>query len=270
MKASELLSGTRVWKDELPYLGVRYRFLKVLVTGALGSIGSVLVKTLEEHGALVDSIDSDENRVSENPKCRLGDARHANLETYRFVFHCAAYKHVVLGEKYPGAFIRNNVDVVQDMLGRLPTKTRFVLISTDKAAGDSFMGKTKREAEAKVSSARQTAVRLCNVVGSRGSCIWRWRNDSDIKVADGDVRRFWIQPEDAVQAILRAGTMLPGVYTVWDPPEIPLRDLAECFDKIPEPMPLRPGETEREVLYNSKWEKPIFTEVDYLRRIEKA
>ena len=99
------------------------------------------------------------------------------------------------------------------------TSTRFVNISTDKAADPvSVLGYTKRIAE-RLTAARRRAgpsgtylsVRFGNVLGSRGSVLGAFRAQIEqggpITVTDPDVTRYFMTVEEAVQLVIQAGAI---------------------------------------------------------------
>ncbi|MBK8030098.1 MAG: SDR family NAD(P)-dependent oxidoreductase [Chloroflexi bacterium] len=127
----------------------------VLVTGAAGSIGSELSLQMASyrptHLILLDSNESDLHDVQLDLRLQyrdlqitpiLGDITQpaelkAVFEQYHpeIVFHCAAYKHVPMLERYPHKAIQANVFGTKNLaeLAHQFQVERFVLISTDKA-----------------------------------------------------------------------------------------------------------------------------------------
>ena len=150
-----------------------YEFLhgkKVLITGAGGSIGSVIAEQVAAHepnqlilfdvyeNSIYDIEHELKNKYPElNLVVLIGsvrDSRRINqvFETYRpeVVYHAAAHKHVPLMESSPNEAIKNNA------IGTYKTAyaamrngcQRFVLISTDKAVNPTnIMGASKRICE---------------------------------------------------------------------------------------------------------------------------
>lgn len=214
----------------------------VLVTGAAGSIGSVLVKALATAGVrrlvLLDSserslfelhsrMQSEADPVPYEPLLgSVDDQGLMNMIMSRFrpdlVYHAAAWKHVPLLESNPVAAIRNNVlgtyALAQSALrGGARNVT---LISTDKAVNPrSVLGVSKRIAELIVVSlsrraCQMNAIRLCNVIGSSGSVVPVFQNqiseNKPVTVTDPDARRRFMSPRQAVQAILACGALRVG------------------------------------------------------------
>ena len=202
-------------RDSIPpdpkLLGPGIRGAAVCVSGAGGSIGSELCRTLlllnPRRLILLDvsepalySIEQ-ELRGSANTSCELipvlGSAADAVFLQKLFaahevqvVFHAAAYKHVPLVEANPIAGLANNA-LSTRVLCRAAVASdvgQVVLISTDKAVRPSnVMGATKRlaemiiqafakEAEQKASASQGSKtifsmVRFGNVLGSSGSVV---------------------------------------------------------------------------------------------------
>ncbi len=150
-----------------------YEFIhgkKVLITGAGGSIGSVIAQQVAEHEPeqliLFDMYENNIYEVEQDLKTAypdlnlvvligsVRDSRRINqvFETYKpeVVYHAAAHKHVPLMETSPNEAIKNNA------IGTYKTAyaammngcQRFVLISTDKAVNPTnVMGASKRLCE---------------------------------------------------------------------------------------------------------------------------
>jgi len=209
----------------------------VCIAGAGGDIGSALVKALaHEKLRLIILLDSSEHGLFEiqrqmeatHPATRceyvLGSVQDKALLGAVFdrlrpqiVFHAAAFKHVRLLEHSPAAAIRNNVlgtyALVRTALHHGIEK--LVLLSTDKAVRPhSVMGVSKRIAElVTVSLSCETfgasAVRLGNVIGSRGSVIpifiEQIQRGGPVLVTHSEAARYFLSREEAVAAILAAG-----------------------------------------------------------------
>ncbi len=155
---------------DLAAVGAMLNGQVVLVSGAGGSIGSELCRTIcRFEPAQLVLVDKAENAIFEIerelrrsfPGIKLipaiGDISDAVRVEQIFndylpsvVFHAAAHKHVPLAESNPGEAIRNNVfgtKTLADAAAASGVKN-FVMISTDKAVNpSSIMGATKRCAE---------------------------------------------------------------------------------------------------------------------------
>lgn len=214
----------------------------VLVTGAGGSIGSALVRSIAtESPELLILLDHSEQNLYEieselsalSPVPRfvavLGDIADHELvsslfEEYRpsFVYHSAAFKHVPLMEANPFAAVRNNA-IATWHLTRLAAGhhiPQFLLISTDKAANPrSIMGASKRLAELAVlrwnsPGTKCSAIRLGNVLGSHGSVVPLFLRQiaqgKTLTVTHRDVSRYFLTMEETVQTIFRVAAIGAG------------------------------------------------------------
>ena len=217
-------------------------FLKnqtVLITGAGGSIGSELARTIISLGLkkliLLDiSENSIFNLANELKKqvqqkktilicCNLrnGDELEKVFIKYKpdIIYHAAALKHVFICEENPTEAIRTNIFGTYS-LANLSEKYQvkcFVLISTDKAVNpSSVMGATKKFAETIIqskdrfskSATRFITVRFGNVLGSQGSVVPLFKKQiaggGPVTVTNKDVTRFFMTINEAVALVLNA------------------------------------------------------------------
>jgi len=212
----------------------------ILVTGAGGSIGSEIARTVSRFGPrrllLLDRAENPlfyvMNELLERmPNVALvpivADITDAQRIRSVFlehrpaaVFHAAAHKHVGLMESNPGEAVKNNVHgtrIVAEISSELGAET-FVLISSDKAVKPaSFMGASKRIAEHYVrglgerSSTRFLTVRFGNVLGSAGSVVpifkEQIRKGGPVTLTDPQMRRFFMTIPEASQLVLQAAAM---------------------------------------------------------------
>ncbi len=216
---------------------------RVLVTGAGGSIGSVLCRTILGYDpARLIMLDHDENALHrlqlsidgrallESPDLVLCDIRDREairtiFEATRpdIVFHAAAHKHVTFLERFPAEGVKTNVGGTTNVLTASAESgvERFINISTDKAADPiNVLGTTKRTAERITAHFDATAsgpylsVRFGNVLGSNGSVIPTFmeqiRNGHPITVTDPEVTRYFMTTEEAVLLVLQAATLGEG------------------------------------------------------------
>ncbi|HEX6739043.1 MAG TPA: SDR family NAD(P)-dependent oxidoreductase [Vicinamibacteria bacterium] len=259
---------------------------RVLVTGAAGSIGSEICRQVARRGpeALVLA-DINENDLyflyrdlqQAHPGLPLfaevADIRDAaRLEQlgrrYRVqdVFHAAAHKHVPLMEEAPEEAIKNNVLGCLNVVNMAESvgASRFVLISTDKAANpSSVMGASKRIAEMIVRSRAGrgrgafTAVRFGNVLGSAGSVVPLFKQQiaagGPVTVTHPECRRFLMTIPEAVGLVILAGLGGYGDLCILEMGEpIRILDLARLMITLAGLVPdrdvpivftgLRPGE----------------------------
>ena len=216
---------------------------RVLVTGAGGSIGSVLCQHISRFrpGELI-MVDRDEtglqhtqlaisgNGLLSTKETVLTDIRDADairrvFEEYRpdVVFHAAALKHLPMLERFPEEGWKTNVLGTQNVLEAAAAVNveRFVNISTDKAANPtSQLGYSKRAAEkltawmGQQTGKRYLSVRFGNVIGSRGSMLPTFTSliekGGPVTVTHPDVTRYFMTIPEACQLVLQAGGIGSG------------------------------------------------------------
>ncbi len=273
----------------------------VLVTGAGGSIGAELCRQIARVGperlVLIDHAEDNlfeierelvEDRHALNTCAVLADCKEEErmrevFAQYRptVVFHAAAYKHVGLMESNPVEAVRNNAlatRVMARVAGDIGTKV-FVLVSTDKAvAPATVMGASKALAEWAVEAADRrypetsfSAVRFGNVLGSSGSVVPIFRRQiaagGPVTVTDSQMTRFFMTIPEAVQLVIRSGSLARGgevfVLDMGDP--VSILDLAKDMIRFAQLEPgkdiaieiigRRPGEKLHEELFNA-YERP--------------
>ena len=242
--------------------------LRLLVTGAGGTIGSELARQLAECEpeslGILDHSEYALFRIERELRerwpslkieslladvTRRADVRSAvgSLRPHA-VYHAAAYKHVTMTERCIVPAARANVlGTLETVLAAREAGARFVLISSDKAAEPrSVMGATKRMAEMVALSAggrlfRPVAVRFGNILGSSGSlveimarCIAEGRN---IPLTDPDATRFFMTAGEAVSLVLKADHIGRRSEVFWLDMGEPLRigDLADRLIGIATP-----------------------------------
>lgn len=200
----------------------------VLITGASGSIGSELAKQIylmtpkkllildNNETGLFDLWDEIPKAIPILTNIQNNISLTVIFEKYKpqAIFHAAAYKHVKMGELFPGEMFRNNVVGTANLLYKEFEK--LVFISTDKAVNpDCIMGKTKLECEEMcLKDDRCIIVRFGNVLGSRGSVIPIWQKQLEegkpLTVTDKRMKRFFMTIPDACSLILKAAEIGKG------------------------------------------------------------
>jgi FlaA1/EpsC-like NDP-sugar epimerase len=299
---------------EIASVGAYLAGRRVLVTGAGGSIGSELCRQISRVApselVLLDHAEGNlfeiqrelvEDRHVLNAVAVLGDCKDEArmrevLTEHRpeVVFHAAAYKHVALLEADPVQAVRNNAlgtQVLAQAAGEAGVQV-FVLVSTDKAvAPTTVMGASKALAEWAVEAANArypgtafASVRFGNVLGSSGSVVPIFRRQiatgGPITITEPEMRRFFMTIHEAVQLVIRAGSLATGgevfVLEMGEPVSIlelardmirfsglePGRDIAIDF------IGARPGEKLNEDLFNA-YERPSATEAQKIMRAER-
>ena len=311
----EDMLGREPVRMELERVGAYLEGEVVMVTGAGGSIGGELCRQIARVGprrlVLVDHAEDnlfeilrelEEDRHVRMAVPVLGDCREEERMREVFaehlptlVFHAAAYKHVAMMELNPVEAVRNNA-LATRLVARIAGESRvgtFVLVSTDKAVKPAtVMGASKALAEWAVDAAaarhpatRYATVRFGNVLGSSGSVVPIFRRQiaagGPVTVTDPRMRRFFMTVPEAVQLIIRAGSLGEGsgqvfVLEMGDP--VRIIELAETMIRLSGLEPerdiaiqivgARPGEKFNEDLFNPD-ERPQPTPAQKILRADR-
>jgi FlaA1/EpsC-like NDP-sugar epimerase len=303
--------GREPVRMEVEHVGGYLTDRVVMVTGAGGSIGSELCRQIARVGpsvlVLVDHAEDNlfeierelvEDRHVLNAVAVLADCREEErmrevfaLHRPNVVFHAAAYKHVALMEGNPVEAVRNN-SLATEVMTRVAGEalaTAFVLVSTDKAVEPAtVMGASKALAEWAVEAADQryrhtvySAVRFGNVLGSSGSVVPIFRRQiaqgGPVTVTDAEMTRFFMTIPEAVQLVIRAGSLAEGgeLFALEMGEPVSILELAEDMirfsglepgrDIAIEIIGPRPGEKLHEQLFNA-YEKPEPTPAQKIMR----
>jgi len=214
---------------------------RVLITGAGGSIGSELSRSILQFNPrtlIVFDIDETEifhllNNLEFSKKeiiPVIGDIKDESKIAFVFkgfspqiVIHSAAYKHVPILEQYPEEAVKTNIFGTK-VLAELSLEhnvEKFVFISTDKAINPtSVMGATKRVGEELLKIFNQKnktkfiSVRFGNVLGSRGSVIPLFKEQikkgGPVQVTHPDMKRYFMITSEAVLLVLEASAVGQG------------------------------------------------------------
>ncbi|HEY1523612.1 MAG TPA: nucleoside-diphosphate sugar epimerase/dehydratase [Solirubrobacteraceae bacterium] len=287
----------------------------VLVTGAGGSIGSELCRQIARVGprqlTLVDHAEDNLFEIMRELEgerhvrmatavladCKEHDRMREVLLQHRpaVIFHAAAYKHVTMMELNPVEAVRNNTlatDLMAQLAGQLGVGT-FVLVSTDKAVKPAtVMGASKAIAEWAVEAAavrypqtKYATVRFGNVLGSSGSVVPIFRRQiaagGPVTVTDARMRRYFMTVPEAVQLIIRSGSLGQSsgqVFVLEMGEPVKILDLAETMIRLSgfEPerdiaiqiVGARPGEKLSEDLFNP-YERPQPTPAQRIFRAQR-
>lgn len=244
-------------------IGEIFRNKKILVTGATGSIGSELVRTLLKYDpAVIRVFSNDENAQFDmeeelkghtNLRFFVGDIRERErlrraVDEIDMVFHVAALKHVPLCEYNPFEAVETNVIGTQNLLQVAMDEEveKVITISTDKAVNPvNVMGATKLLAERLTiaanyyKGARRTVfscVRFGNVLGSRGSVIPLFNRQiqkgGPVTLTDPDMLRFVMSIEKAIELVIKSAQIAKGgEIFIFKMPALRINDLAEVMIK---------------------------------------
>ena len=211
---------------------------RVMITGAGGSIGSEIARTVLRCEAaqliLIDSSEYNLYMIGEELSSPMVNLRLVSVTDQAainavfdefapdIVLHAAAYKHVPLVEKNPKAAVINNIFGTKTCIDAAIAHNcpAFVLISTDKAVRPtSIMGATKRVCElylqnVEPKNTRLAAVRFGNVLGSSGSVIPHFRKlieqGKSLTVTHPQMTRYFMLTSEAVMLVLQAASVAKG------------------------------------------------------------
>lgn len=240
-----------------------YKDKVLLVTGGTGSFGNAVVKRfLETDIKEIRILSRDEKkqddmrRLYKNDRLKffIGDVRDRNsivdaIKGADFIFHAAALKQVPSCEFYPLEAVKTNIigtSNVLDVASAYGVK-KVVVLSTDKAAYPiNAMGMTKALME-KIATAKALSIgddgmivcktRYGNVMASRGSVIPVFReqmmNGYDVTVTDGNMTRFMMSLDDAVDLVMYAfKNGKQGDLFVQKAPSATINTLVEAMAKL--------------------------------------
>ncbi len=239
----------------------------VLVTGAGGSIGSEICRTLLKfkpkrllllghgensiyliHQELLKTCGEIELIpiiADVQDKKRLLEIMFEYQPTV--VYHAAAHKHVPMMEGNPKEAVKNNIYGTRNVAeaAKQTNVERFVMLSTDKAVRPTnIMGATKRICEMLVTSLNEPGktkfcvVRFGNVLGSRGSVVPLFTKQiqagGPVTVTDFRMTRYFMTIPEASRLVIHAGTLAQGgeIFVLDMGQPVKIVDLAERMVKL--------------------------------------
>lgn len=239
----------------------------VLVTGAGGSIGSEICRTLLKfkpkrllllghgensiyliHQELLKTCGEIELIpiiADVQDKKRLLEIMFEYQPTV--VYHAAAHKHVPMMEGNPKEAVKNNIYGTRNVAeaAKQTNVERFVMLSTDKAVRPTnIMGATKRICEMLVTSLNEPGktkfcvVRFGNVLGSRSSVVPLFTKQiqagGPVTVTDFRMTRYFMTIPEASRLVIHAGTLAQGgeIFVLDMGQPVKIVDLAERMVKL--------------------------------------
>lgn len=242
--------------------------MTILITGCAGTLGRAFARYLKKDHHII-GVDNSEWAVAEFeeefkddiPKkieIHLNDFNNwrYHQEPVDLIIHCAAYKHVNLGEKNVHTFIENNVTKTGKLFAEAYKHGADILfISTDKAVEPiSTYGFTKALGERLAKHYNGYIARCGNLLSSSGSVIPVWEkaihDGKPIPITNVKMKRYVISAEDAAKDIWK-GYMAEEKLIIPKCREVVittlLHDVLEKHKKNPNGYPveiigMRPGE----------------------------
>jgi len=206
----------------------------LMITGGTGSFGNAVIKKfLQTNVKEIRIFSRDEKKQDDMRKkygnnkltFHLGDVRDINsldnaMHNVDYIFNAAALKQVPSCEFFPIEAVKTNVLGLENVLtSAIKAKVkRVIVLSTDKAVYPiNAMGISKammeKVAVGKARNMKSNKTIICctrygNVMASRGSVIPLFINqinqNKDITITSGDMTRFMMSLENAVDLVLYA------------------------------------------------------------------
>jgi FlaA1/EpsC-like NDP-sugar epimerase len=279
------LLGAEETEIDLAGCAEMVRDRQILITGAAGYLGQELARQLLALGpAVLHLLDTNETGLYDLQRDLSGEGAEIRIwmtnivdpaqvsRTFRaarphVVFHTAAYKHIPVVEDQPEAAFQVNVVGTMNICRAADEAgvERLLFVSTNKAADlDSVYGATKRIGELLVvalgrqKQARFAAVRLHNVIGSRGSVVPLFLRQIErggpVLLTHAQISRYFMSPPEAVRLLIHAAASTRGgqIFVLDLGEEVKIADLAEKLIRLRGYQPgkdiqivytgLRPGE----------------------------
>ncbi len=234
---------------------------KLLITGGTGSFGNAVLKRLLESDleeirilSRDEKKQDDQRKKYNNSKLKfyIGDVRDYNsvLNAVRgvdYIFHAAALKQVPSCEFHPLEAVKTNILGTENVLEAAISSgvEKVICLSTDKAVYPiNAMGISKAMMEkvivAKSRSSDSTIIcttRYGNVMASRGSVIPLFVDQISkgipITITDGEMTRFMMTLEDAVDLVLFAfESGNPGEIYVQKAPAATISILTQALTEL--------------------------------------
>lgn len=240
-----------------------YRGKRILITGAVGTVGRALTSQLAAMEPaellLLDNNETDlffmmEEYRGKNVNCILGDVRDAFklnrvCEGVNIIIHAAALKHVILSEYHPEDVVQTNILGVQNIINAAVGNhvETVVFTSSDKAVNPTnVMGTSKLMGERLITAANSRqlkhktvfcSTRFGNVIGSRGSVVpilyKKICQGQPVTVTDKRMTRFVMTVDEAARLVLKCGPITcGGEVFVTKMPVVRIIDLAYAMIEL--------------------------------------
>lgn len=194
---------------------------RILITGARGSIGSLLTP-------LLDRFDVTATDIEDLDVCDAEQVRDAvDAVDPTIVFHLAADKHAPNGELSPYRTADIAINGTVNLLDAARDAT-IVLTSTCKACHpETAYGASKLIAERMVLNAGGSVARFYNVVETCGNVFRLWESlPADEPIPVTPCYRYFMSADEAVALTVWAAVMTAGRYTIEPGRPLPMSAVA--------------------------------------------
>ncbi len=264
---------------------------RILVTGACGTVGSELVKSLltnkEYSPATVIGLDNNESELFFIDQLYLDDSRASfqladirdrdvlarAMQDIDIVFHCAALKHVILCERSPYEAVQTNISGCQNVIHAADANNveKVIFTSSDKAVNPTnVMGTSKLMGErlmtaangsSKKSNTIYASTRFGNVLGSNGSVIpifkQQIKNGGPVTLTDPEMTRFVMTVEESVRLVIDSSYQAKGGEVfITKMPVLKISDLAQVMiELLAEEYGRKPEDVKIEIIGSKPGEK---------------
>ncbi|AHE65644.1 SDR family NAD(P)-dependent oxidoreductase [Legionella oakridgensis] len=282
-----------------------YKGKRILITGAAGTIGSVLInKLLQQDVKEVKALDNNESELfylndqyRKEPRYNGFYADIRDLDRLKYlaknidiILHAAAMKHVIISELSPFDAVKTNAEGTLNVISAAlesPSVNRVIYTSSDKAVNSTnVMGTTKLLGERLMTSAANlkgtrniifSSTRFGNVIGSRGSVVpifyKQIKEGKNLTITDERMTRFFMTAEEAVNLVIEASLLAKGGEVfITKMPVMRIMDLAAAMVNLVAPkFGRRPEDIEIEFIGAKPGEKlyeELMTEEETARTYE--
>ena len=209
--------------------------MKILITGASGSLGSILTKMHVERGDIVRAYDINEAGLADlkekhdNIRVIYGDITDRErlefaMRDVDVVIHAAAMKNIMVTEKNPEQTIKTNVQGTLNvaMAAINHNVKKAIFISSDKAVdsvliyGDSkSLGeKLWKWAHTIGGDTKFSTIRSGNFWESSGNVFETWArqeaNRENITLTDNYMKRYFIKTKEVAELVLKIEQVMSG------------------------------------------------------------
>ncbi len=227
--------------------------LKILVTGANGSIGTRLKKRMPN--VIVTDIEELDITNEKNVKEFLNNLKPD------VIINIAGAKHAPLGEVDIEETLRINTIGVLNLL-KNKGNSKLIQCSTCKSANpETVYGASKLISERLVLNNGGVVARFFNVVETSGNVFELWEKQGVIKVAS-DCNRHFISLDESVGLLMKCIDLPSGRYLVNSPELRNMKDISEiCYpNKNKNIIPPRRGDRITEVFLASNENIELYLE----------